>query len=71
MFTNATPEHWCAPLPELETLGLTEDLLKNLTVPGEDGAYDKCRSYTVDSIALHEALNDYVEERLAYLFSDL
>lgn len=62
MFTNATPEHWCAPQSELDALGLPEDLLKNLTIPG-DQVYEECRAYTVDLIGLHDLLNDYVEER--------
>ncbi|KAJ8710910.1 hypothetical protein PYW08_009425 [Mythimna loreyi] len=63
VFTNATPEHWCAPPPELDNLGLPVDLLRSLTVPGEHGTYESCQAYDIDPKELREALRDYVEER--------
>ncbi|KAJ8709957.1 hypothetical protein PYW07_009323 [Mythimna separata] len=63
VFTNATPEHWCAPPPELDNLGLPTDLLRSLTVPGEHGTYESCQAYDIDSKELREALRDYIEER--------
>lgn len=62
MFTNATPEHWCAPQSELDALGLPDDLLKNLTVPGDE-TYEECRAYKVDLNGLHDLLNANVEEK--------
>nr|XP_026494449.1 organic cation transporter 1-like [Vanessa tameamea] len=63
VFINATPEHWCAPPPELKGLNLPEDLLRNLTIPGEHKVYDACKSYSLDIQALYTALNKYVDER--------
>ncbi|XP_049879913.1 uncharacterized protein LOC126376513 [Pectinophora gossypiella] len=63
VFTNATPEHWCAPPPELEVLGLPDHFLRNLTVPGSHGVYEECLTYAVDPRALYAALSDYVDER--------
>lgn len=63
IFTNATPEHWCSPPPELDALDLSEDLLRNLTVPGEQGSYESCKAYSIDPIELHSALKEYVIER--------
>ncbi|KAJ2940914.1 hypothetical protein O0L34_g10175 [Tuta absoluta] len=63
VFTNATPPHWCAPPPELEGLGLPDELLRNLTVPGEHGLYESCSAYTIEPRALYAALSDYVDER--------
>ncbi|KOB68786.1 Organic cation transporter 1 [Operophtera brumata] len=60
VFTNATPEHWCAPQLELDALGLPDDLLKNLTIPGHN-TYEECRAYKVDLSGLHDLLNDYIE----------
>ncbi|KAM3958184.1 organic cation transporter 1 [Aphomia sociella] len=62
VFTNATPEHWCAPPQELEALELSDDLLRSLTVPRQHDIYESCRAYSIDSKALYEALNDYVRE---------
>nr|XP_049701537.1 beta-alanine transporter [Helicoverpa armigera] len=63
VFTNATPEHWCAPPPQLQHLGLPDELLRTLTVPGEHGVYESCRAYDIDGEELREALKHYVEER--------
>lgn len=63
VFTNATPEHWCAPPPELEVLDLPEDLLRNLTIPGKQGGYESCLAYAVEPRTLYNALHDYVDER--------
>uniref|UniRef100_A0A2A4K7U9 Major facilitator superfamily (MFS) profile domain-containing protein n=1 Tax=Heliothis virescens TaxID=7102 RepID=A0A2A4K7U9_HELVI len=63
VFTNATPEHWCAPPPQLQHLGLSDELLRTLTVPGEHGVYESCRAYDIDADELREALQRYVEER--------
>ncbi|KAJ0171616.1 hypothetical protein K1T71_013166 [Dendrolimus kikuchii] len=63
VFTNATPEHWCAPPPELDALDLPQDLLWNLTVPGEHGVYESCKAYEIDPDELHHALKEYVKER--------
>ncbi|KAH9640156.1 hypothetical protein HF086_018398 [Spodoptera exigua] len=63
VFTNATPEHWCAPPPELDHLGLPDQLLRSLTVPGEQGTYESCAAYDIDRKELREALRDFVIER--------
>ncbi|CAH0596866.1 unnamed protein product [Chrysodeixis includens] len=63
VFTNATPEHWCAPPPELDNLGLPESLLRFLTVPGQQGTYESCQAYDIDTKELREALANYVEQR--------
>ncbi|KAF9412175.1 hypothetical protein HW555_009248 [Spodoptera exigua] len=63
VFTNATPEHWCAPPPELDHLGLPDQLLRSLTVPGEQGTYESCTAYDIDRKELREALRDFVIER--------
>ncbi|XP_026318282.1 organic cation transporter 1-like [Hyposmocoma kahamanoa] len=64
VFTNASPEHWCAPPPELDVLQLPDDLLRNLTVPRRpSGTYESCIAYVVDPRALYVALSDYVDER--------
>ncbi|CAG4952112.1 unnamed protein product [Parnassius apollo] len=63
VFTNATPDHWCAPPPELEGVELPEGLLRNLTVPEYEGTYETCSRYTLDTRALFAALHDYVDER--------
>lgn len=65
VFTNATPEHWCAPPPELEALSLPRDLVRSLTipkVPGEHSSYETCREYAVDPHALFEELKEFVVE---------
>lgn len=64
VFTNATPEHWCAPPPELQVLALPDQLTRSLMVPGEHGSYESCRAYTLDPRALYAVLDDYVDERL-------
>ncbi|XP_050356078.1 uncharacterized protein LOC126777171 [Nymphalis io] len=63
VFINATPEHWCAPPPELKGLDLSDDLLRNLTIPGEHKYYEACKSYSLDIQALYTVLNKYVDER--------
>ncbi|CAK1591347.1 unnamed protein product [Parnassius mnemosyne] len=63
VFTNATPDHWCAPPPELEGLELPEGLLRNLTVPQHEGVYESCSRYALDTRALFAALHVYVDER--------
>jgi hypothetical protein len=63
VFTNATPEHWCAPPPELEGLDLPDDLIRSLTVPENQAVYENCRAYSMDPRALYAALNDYIDER--------
>ncbi|XP_061723956.1 uncharacterized protein LOC133530130 isoform X1 [Cydia pomonella] len=63
VFTNATPEHWCAPSPEIESLALPDQLIKSLTVPEHNGVSESCRAYTVDPQTLFVVLNDYVDER--------
>ncbi|XP_063833802.1 beta-alanine transporter-like [Ostrinia nubilalis] len=63
VFTNATPEHWCAPIPELETLELPDELVRNLTVPHNEGVFEGCRAYTLDLKVLMEELGEYAEER--------
>lgn len=70
VFTNATPEHWCAPPPELESLGLPEDFLRSLTVPGTHESYESCREYAVDPNALYEALDEYIVERFESIRKD-
>ncbi|CAH2057428.1 unnamed protein product, partial [Iphiclides podalirius] len=70
VFTNATPQHWCAPPHELGGLQLSEDLLRNLTVPELDGVYESCVGYAVDSRAVFAALRDYVEEKTEILHED-
>ncbi|XP_075985542.1 organic cation transporter 1-like [Anticarsia gemmatalis] len=64
VFTNATPEHWCAPPPELEHLGLPVELVRSLTIPRqhEHEVYESCSAYDIDSTELREALKNYVEE---------
>ncbi|XP_022818586.1 uncharacterized protein LOC111351050 [Spodoptera litura] len=64
VFTNATPEHWCAPPPELDHLGLPDQLLRSLTVPGEQGTYESCTAYDIDRKELREALRDFIVERI-------
>ncbi|XP_034826072.1 organic cation transporter 1-like [Maniola hyperantus] len=59
VFTNATPEHWCAPPTELEGLAFPDEMLRNLTVPQENGVHDTCRSYSLDLQALYVDLEDY------------
>ncbi|CAH0403094.1 unnamed protein product [Chilo suppressalis] len=63
VFTNGTPEHWCAPPPELESLLLPDEFLRFLTVPKDQGVYESCRAYSVDPRALYAALNEYIDER--------
>ncbi|KAG6449647.1 hypothetical protein O3G_MSEX006158 [Manduca sexta] len=63
VFTNATPEHWCAPPPELTSLHLPEELLRSLTIPEVEGAYERCLEYAIDPSELHHALKEYVVER--------
>ncbi|XP_035452277.2 beta-alanine transporter [Spodoptera frugiperda] len=63
VFTNATPEHWCAPPPELDHLGLPDQLLRSLTIPGEQGTYESCTAYDIDRKELREALGDFIVER--------
>ncbi|XP_026750415.2 uncharacterized protein LOC113511045 [Galleria mellonella] len=68
VFTNASPEHWCAPPQELEALELPGDLLRSLTVPRQHDVYEGCRAYSVDTQALYEALSDYVHESTRYVY---
>ncbi|XP_061380566.1 organic cation transporter 1-like isoform X2 [Danaus plexippus] len=56
VFTNATPVHWCAPIPEIDELDLPEDVVLNLTVPGVDGVYESCLTYDIDINALNKTL---------------
>ncbi|XP_072948173.1 organic cation transporter 1-like [Epargyreus clarus] len=64
VFTNATPDHWCAPPPELQVLGLPNDLVRSLTIPkDEDGVYESCRGYVIDPTSLYAALDEYVNDR--------
>ncbi|KPJ19743.1 Organic cation transporter 1 [Papilio machaon] len=70
VFTNATPEHWCAPPSVLEGLSLPDTLLRDLTVPKDNGVFESCSSYTLDTKTLLEALNDYVDERTDILQKD-
>ncbi|KAL0861764.1 hypothetical protein ABMA27_009240 [Loxostege sticticalis] len=63
VFTNATPVHWCAPAPELETLNLPDELIRNLTVPEHDGVFESCQAYTLDLKVLFEELKEYAEDR--------
>ena len=48
VFTAATPPHWCS-VPELSQFGLSEEEIKNLTIPleEEDGerVYSQCKMY--------------------------
>ncbi|KAL4717573.1 hypothetical protein ACJJTC_000722 [Scirpophaga incertulas] len=67
VFTNATPEHWCAPPPELGGLDLPSDLLRNLTVPENQEIHESCMAYSVDPRALYAALSDYVDERSEFV----
>ncbi|CAG9792842.1 unnamed protein product [Diatraea saccharalis] len=67
VFTNATPQHWCAPPPELDSLNLSDEVLRSLTVPEDNGVYQSCRAYTVDPRALYAALNDYIDERSEFI----
>ncbi|CAB3244964.1 unnamed protein product [Arctia plantaginis] len=62
VFTNATPEHWCAPPKVLENLGLPDDIIRSLTIPRQNGVYESCRAYDFDSKELRNVLKDYVEE---------
>ncbi|XP_068625342.1 organic cation transporter 1-like [Battus philenor] len=54
VFTNATPDHWCAPPPELEGLGIPDAVLRNLTVPSRE----TCTTYVFDSPKLLDLLKD-------------
>ncbi|CAG9131522.1 unnamed protein product [Plutella xylostella] len=65
VFTTATPEHWCAAPPELQVLDLPPEELRALLVPGgaENGTFERCAAYELDSRALYAALSDYVDER--------
>ena len=44
VFLGASPDHFCK-VPELESLNLTWDELKNATIPLEGESYSKCRMY--------------------------
>ncbi|CAK1543406.1 unnamed protein product [Leptosia nina] len=58
VFTNATPEHWCAAPPELRILGLEDQLFRNLTVPRQHGVYESCKSHYVDPEKFFDALHE-------------
>ncbi|XP_041972266.1 organic cation transporter 1-like [Aricia agestis] len=57
VFTNATPDHWCSPDPELGHFGLSNEQLRKLTVPETNGVYETCKSYTIDIDELRSMLN--------------
>lgn len=65
VFTNAIPEHWCAPPPELEVIGLPEETLRALVVPrtADNTSFESCFLYDIDPRALYAALPEYVDER--------
>ncbi|VVC99968.1 unnamed protein product [Leptidea sinapis] len=48
VFINATPEHWCALHPRIEKLGIEDQLIRNLTVPGHHGVFESCRAHNID-----------------------
>ncbi|XP_060807290.1 organic cation transporter 1 [Amyelois transitella] len=52
VFTNATPEHWCAAQPELISLGLSEEQLRPLLVPEDHDTFDSCHAYYVKNLEL-------------------
>ncbi|XP_038218570.1 beta-alanine transporter-like [Zerene cesonia] len=61
VFTNASPEHWCAPPPELKVLNLEDQLYRNLTVPGKHGVYETCSAYNVDSEEFYTVLHRLID----------
>ncbi|XP_069957558.1 solute carrier family 22 member 13 [Cherax quadricarinatus] len=50
MFMTLTPPHWCTPPPHLQKLNLTEEELKELTIPRDasTGEFLHCTMYNVD-----------------------
>lgn len=70
VFTNATPEHWCAPPQELQHLGISEDILRALTVPEQQDSYESCKAYDIDSKELREELKNYIDERIVTVKED-
>ncbi|XP_059061335.1 uncharacterized protein LOC131854220 [Achroia grisella] len=68
VFTNASPEHWCAPPQELEALGLPDGQLRSLIIPRQHDIYEGCKAYSIDTKALYEELSDYVQESTKYVY---
>ncbi|XP_053618234.1 beta-alanine transporter-like [Plodia interpunctella] len=52
VFTNATPEHWCAAQTELINLGFSEHDLKPLMVPRKLEVFDSCHAYYIKDVDL-------------------
>ncbi|XP_069188486.1 organic cation transporter protein isoform X1 [Procambarus clarkii] len=50
IFMTLTPPHWCRAPPDLQGLNLTEEQLKDLTIPRDasSGKFLQCRIYDVD-----------------------
>ncbi|GBP20914.1 hypothetical protein EVAR_80734_1 [Eumeta japonica] len=72
VFTNATPDHWCAPIPEIEQLGLPEAEVKSLILPRtpDNSSYEKCLMYRIDPQNLFKALPDYLDQRSVVVRED-
>ncbi|CAH0717998.1 unnamed protein product, partial [Brenthis ino] len=63
VFTNAIPEHWCAPPPELAEWKLPRGELQNLTIPIDKGTYETCRIYSIDLDVFYDSLNNNYNNR--------
>ncbi|XP_069188211.1 carcinine transporter-like [Procambarus clarkii] len=52
IFMTLTPPHWCRAPPDLQGLNLTEEQLKDLTIPRDasSGKFLQCRIYDVDFV---------------------
>ncbi|KAK7084026.1 hypothetical protein SK128_025720, partial [Halocaridina rubra] len=50
LFMTLTPPHWCRPPPDIYDLELTNEEVKQLTIPMDSttGDYSKCRRYDVN-----------------------
>ena len=44
VFLGAMPDHYCK-IPALESMNISEDVLKNATIPFEGSQYSKCQMY--------------------------